>query len=161
MAPRQVIDRHFSIPSTSRTFQLFPLLPTELKIQVFTYHANTSISSNGSFKSCLLHNNHNCRLLSLHRTVGALYLAFDSKLTCQSLNCKEVHLPPALKICHLSRQVILDLLWELFGRERTDIGRTGMSYWWDDDRYKDIKLRDFRTKEVAGVVKPQIEYRAW
>ena len=56
---------------------------------------------------------------------------------------------------------MLDLLWELFGKGRADLGRTGMSYWWDDDRYKNVKLRDFRTEEAAGVVKSQIECRAW
>lgn len=55
---------------------------------------------------------------------------------------------------------MLDLLWELFGKESADLGRTGMSYWWDDARNKDVMLRDFRS-EVAGVVKPQIECRAW
>lgn len=44
MAPPLVIDRAFLIRSTSRTFHLFPLLPTELKIQILAYHANTSIS---------------------------------------------------------------------------------------------------------------------
>lgn len=161
MAPPPVIDKPFSIRSTSRTFHLFPFLPTELKIQILAYHANSSISSNGSFKSYLLNNNHNCRLLSLRRAPGALYLAFDSKFTCQSWNCKELHLPPALKICHLSRQVMLDLLWELFGKGKADLQRTGRSYWWDDARYKNVKLRDFRTVEVPGVVKPEIECRAW
>ena len=161
MAPPSSIDRPFSYHSTLRTFHLFPLLPTELKIQIFTYHANTSISSNGSFKSFLLHKNHNCRLLSLHCASGALYLVFDSKFICQSVNCKELHLPPALKICHLSRQVMLDLLWELFGKGKVDLERTRRSYWWDNARYKNVRLRDFRTKEVTGVIEPQIKCRAW